>query len=180
MTTALREAETADRIEKMRIAREEGQYSQRMRTQTENIGVYGLEKQAEVGIKGADALGKMGENGAGNVNLGNNAGFNPMAMMTGIALGSVVGNNIAGTVNNALNGSANQGMSPPSIPTVKYFVAEEQKPIGPFEKRELIQMAINGKLTKDTLVWTQGMEKWIKVEDVAELKDACNFMPPKI
>ncbi len=47
-------------------------------TQTANIGAYQIEKQAEVGISGAQALGQMGANNAGGVNLGGNGmAFNP-------------------------------------------------------------------------------------------------------
>jgi len=180
ITTVLREAETADSIERMRIDREEGQYSQRMKTKSENIGAYGLEKQAEVGIKGAEALGKMGENGVGNVNLGDNAGFNPMAMMTGIALGGVVGNNLAGTMNHALHGSLNQGNNPPPIPTATYFVAENGKAIGPFDIETLTQMAMAGRVTKDTLVWTKGMNDWAKAGTVGELNDVFSAVPPSL
>ena len=54
--------------ENLRINREEGQYAVHKQTQTENMAAFQVEKQAEVGIAGAEALGHMGENGAGNVN----------------------------------------------------------------------------------------------------------------
>ena len=61
------------------------------------MNAFQVEKQAEVGIAGAEALGHMGENGAGNVNLGGALnGFNPAAMMASMAVGNVVGQSIAG------------------------------------------------------------------------------------
>lgn len=46
-----------------------------------------------------------GANGAGSVDLGNGgAGFNPAAMMEGMAVGGAVGQNIAGTMNNIMAG----------------------------------------------------------------------------
>ena len=62
--------EIEDYEENLRINREEGQYAVHKQTQTENMAAFQVEKQAEVGIAGAEALGHMGENGAGNVNLG--------------------------------------------------------------------------------------------------------------
>ena len=95
------QAETADYVERLRIQREEGQYAQHKQTQSANIGAFQVEKQAEVGIAGAEALGQMGANGAGGVDLGGGgAGFNPAAMMAGMAVGGAVGQNIAGTMNN--------------------------------------------------------------------------------
>ena len=105
---ALSNAQTYDEIEKMRIAREENQFAQHMKTKSENYNVYKFDKQAEVGVASAEALGKMCENGAENVNLGGSVGFNPMSMMTGITLGGVVANNIAGTMKKALNGEEEQ------------------------------------------------------------------------
>ena len=94
--------------ENLRINREEGQYAVHKQTQTENMAAFQVEKQAEVGIAGAEALGHMGENGAGNVNLGGSSnGFNPAAMMASMAVGNVVGQNIAGSMSGIMNSSQN-------------------------------------------------------------------------
>ena len=94
--------------ENLRINREEGQYAVHKQTQTDNMAAFQVEKQAEVGIAGAEALGHMGENGAGNVNLGgSSSGFNPAAMMASMAVGNVVGQNIAGSMNGIMNTSQN-------------------------------------------------------------------------
>lgn len=90
--------------ENLRIKREEGQYAVHKQTQTDNMAAFQVEKQAEVGIAGAEALGHMGENGAGNVNLGGaSSGFNPAAMMASMAVGNVVGQNIAGSMSGIMN-----------------------------------------------------------------------------
>lgn len=90
--------------ENLRIKREEGQYAVHKQTQTDNMAAFQVEKQAEVGIAGAEALGHIGENGAGNVNLGGaSSGFNPAAMMASMAVGNVVGQNIAGSMSTIMN-----------------------------------------------------------------------------
>ena len=104
--------------ESLRIQREEGQYAQHKATQTANIGAYQIENQAEVGTAGADALGKMGSNGAGDVNL-SGSGFNMAVMMAGMAVGGTVGQNLAGTINNAMSGNNSlpqSGVVPPPSP----------------------------------------------------------------
>ena len=99
------EAETQDYVERLRIQREEGQYAMHKQTQTANIGAFQVEKQADVGIAGAQALGQMGANGAGDVNLGGDGGgFNMAAMMASMAVGGAVGQNIAGAMNNMMGG----------------------------------------------------------------------------
>lgn len=54
IVTSKGEAETQDYIERLRIQREEGQYAQHKQTQSANLGTFQVEKQAEVGIAGAD------------------------------------------------------------------------------------------------------------------------------
>lgn len=76
--------------ESLRIQREEAQYAQHKQTQTSNMGAFQVEKQAEVGIAGAEALGKMGTNGAGNIKFsGEGEGVNMAAMMASMAVGEL-------------------------------------------------------------------------------------------
>ena len=60
------EANVLNFEEQLRIQREEGQYAQHMATRQTNLGAYQTEVQGQVGVAGAEALGKMGENGAGH------------------------------------------------------------------------------------------------------------------
>lgn len=168
--------------ETLRIQREEGQYAQHKQTQTANIGAFQVEKQAEVGVAGANALGQMGANGAGNVNLGGGGdGFNMAAMMASMAVGGAVGQNIAGAMNNMMGGINQQttmGAVPPPIPTVAYHVAVNGQATGPFDVSVLAQMATAGQFTADSLVWKSGMAQWEKAGTVDELKNLFLIMPP--
>ncbi len=158
--------------ESLRIQREEAQYAQRMQTRTTNFAAYQTEKQAEVGKAGAEALGKMGASGAGNVNLGTD-GFNMAAMMASMAVGGVVGQNIAGTMNSMMSGmnqTVQAGEVPPPIPQEAYYVAVSGQATGPFEMNQLKAMVENGQLLKETLVWKKGMAEWEKAICVEKLK----------
>lgn len=168
--------------ETLRIQREEGQYAQHKQTQAANIGAFQVEKQAEVGVAGANALGQMGANGADDVNLGGGDGFNMAAMMASMAVGGAVGQNIAGSMNNMMSG-INQPMqtsaTPPPIPTVAYNVAVNGQATGPFDLNILQQMAVAGQFTVNSLVWKAGMSSWVKAGTVEELKSIfANIMPP--
>lgn len=201
MTTATVEAQTAANIkdihdkqrieaenyaETLRMQREEAQYAQHKQTQSSNFAAFQTEKQAEVGVAGAEALGKMGANGASDINIGDggssNTGFNPTAMMAGMALGGAVGQNMAGMMNNMMSGMNQQttpGAVPPPVPVVAYNVAVNGQPTGPFDIATLTQMATSGQLTKSSLVWKAGMAEWVKAETVDELKEVLsNVMPP--
>lgn len=182
VTTARIKAETQDYMECLRIQREEGQYAQHKQTQTANLGAFQTEKQAEVGIAGAEALGQMGVHGAGDVSLsGSGVGFNPAAMMAGMVVGGAVGQNIAGTMNGIMGGinRPTQLLTiPPPIPTVSYHVAVNGQATGPFELSALMQMAALGQLTTESLVWKNGMTQWAKAGAINELKGLFNTIPP--
>ena len=177
--------EAENYAEILRIQREEGQYAQHMQTRSTNLGAYQVEKQAEVGVAGAEALGQMGANGAGSIDLGSNGGnvgFNPAAMMASMAVGGVVGQNIAGAMNNVMTGLNQpiQGtVAPPPIPTTLYNVAINGQAMGPYDINTLQQMIIAGQFTVESLVWKAGMTEWEKAGNIAELKVLfANVMPP--
>lgn len=168
--------------ETLRIQREEGQYAQHKQTQSANIGAFQVEKQAEVGVAGANALGQMGANGAGSVDLGGGTGFNPAAMMAGMAVGGAIGQNMAGTMNSmmaGMNQMPQAGTTPPPIPVVAYNVVINGQATGPFDLNTLQQMIIAGQLSSNSLVWKTGMSEWVRAESVDELKSLFNTaMPP--
>lgn len=168
----------------LRMQREEAQYAQHMQTSSANFRVFQTEKQAEVGVAAANALGQMGANGAGTIKMGDGGsmGFNPAAMMAGMAIGGAVGQNIAGALNGMLSGmeqSVQTGAIPPPIPTVAYSVAVNGQATGPFDINVLQQMALNGQIVASSMVWKAGMAEWVRADSVDELK--CLFgkvMPP--
>ncbi|MEH7130420.1 SPFH domain-containing protein [Neobacillus drentensis] len=155
--------------ETMRIQREEAQYAQRKQTQGTNFEAYQFEQHAAVAIAGANALGQMGANGATEMSGG--GGMNPAAMMTGMAMGGAISQNMAGMMNNMMGGVqwANPGTPPPVIATT-YHVAVNGQATGPFDIATLKQMATSGTLTRSSLVWKQGMAGWVVVETVQELQ----------
>lgn len=176
-TRAKMAADIENYRETLRIKREEGQYAAHKQTQSANLGAYRVEKQAEVGVAGAEALGKMGENGAGGIDLGGNAGFNPASMMAAMSLGGAIGQNISATVNNALNSENQYNQVVPPIPVLKYHVAKEGKDIGAYTIDEIRKMIERGDISRDTLVWKNGIPKWIKACEAEEIKE---MLPPEI
>lgn len=182
VTTARIKAETKDYTERLRIQREEGQYAMHKQTQSANIGAFQVEKQAEVGVAGANALGQMGANGAGSVDLGGSgAGFNPAAMMAGMAVGGAVGQNMAGIMNNAMYGinqPVQSSVTPPPVPTVSYHIAVNGQATGPYDINTLKQMSSTGQFSSESLVWKPGMSEWVKAETIDELKPMFAVMPP--
>lgn len=168
--------------ETLRIQREERQYAQHKQTQSMNIEAFQIEKQAEVGVAGANALGQMGTNGAGNINLSGSegSGFNMAAMMASMAVGGVVGQNIAGSLNNMMSGinQAVQRETTPPITVTAYYVVMKGQRVGPYTLDTLKQMLANAQITVDTLMWKQGMTEWEKAQNIDELKSLFMDIPP--
>jgi hypothetical protein len=154
-----------------------------MQTRTENISAYQMEKQAEVAIAGADALGQINKNGVGEIS--NSGSMNPTAMMTSMAMSGAIGQNMAGMMNNMMQGVYSQippvhqpAMTPPPMPTVAYYVASNGQPTGPFVMNDLSQMVSDGTLTGTSLVWKQGMATWAVANLQPDLVPLFNATPP--
>lgn len=167
--------------ETLRIQREETQYAQRKKSQTEFFPAYQLEQQAAVGIAGAEALGNMGASAAmGGGDGSGGGGMNPGAMMAGLAMGGAIGQNMAGMMNGMMSGmnQPTDGQTPPPVPTVAYYVAVNNQPTGAFDLATLSQMKTAGSFSGDSLVWKEGMGNWVKASEVQELQSVLNPTPP--
>ena len=181
---------TLNMEETLRIQREEAQRAQEYQTKSANFGVFQTEKQAEVGIAGANALGQMGANGA--MNMGGGGSMNPAAMMTGMAMGGAIGSNMAGMMNNMMGGmNPNMGMNqmngmnanmmpppPPPSNEVKFNIAVNGQTLGPYGMNELSAMAAQGQINSATKVWRAGMPGWADAGTVAELQSIFAQVPP--
>ncbi len=183
VTAAKVNAETTDYVERLRLQREEAQYSIRKQTQSANLGAFQVEKQAEVGIAGAEALGKIGISGTSGANSSSTSeSLNMGAVMASMAVGSAIGQNIAGAMNNVM-GNAHRvpqsAVTPPPIPTTAYYIAINGQANGPYDMATLAQMSANGQLSSDNLVWKSGMSNWEKAGSIGDLKSLFeNAMPP--
>lgn len=147
--------------EVLRAQREEDQYARRIRTQSEHFATHQLNQQAAVGIAGAEALGRDGASG------GMGGGINPAAMMAGMAVGGVIGRNMAGMVDGMMAGAV-----PPPVPSaaIEYHVAANGQPAGPYNVATLRQMAADGTISAESLVWKPGMQGWAPAGEIPELQ----------
>ena len=75
---------------------------------------------------------------------------------------------------------AQQPQAAPPPPPVEHVwhIAESGQTKGPFSKARLGRMAAEGEVTRETLVWTQGQDGWMRAEDVDELAQLFTVMPP--
>lgn len=66
---------------------------------------------------------------------------------------------------------------PPPVEHV-WHIAKGGEVSGPFSKANMGQKVSNGELTRDSMVWTQGQDGWMRAEDVQELAQLFTVMPP--
>lgn len=131
-----------------------------------NFAVHQLNQQTDVLKAAAESLGEMG-----NVNLGGGGGLNPVGLMTGMAIGGVMGNQMGGMMNNI-------NKTPPPPPISTYHVALNGQQLGQFTLEQLKQSAQNGQFTKQHHVWKEGMAGWDLASNVSELASIFTVVPP--
>ena len=153
----------ANMEETLRIQREEMQRAQRLQTETNFMGAFGMEQQAEILKTGAQSLGQMGNMGGGG------GGTNPAGMMTGMMVGGSLGQQMAGMMQNMGQHMQNAMNTPPPVPNVQYYISFNGAQAGPFTIPKLTEMVQSGQMTAQTYVWKQGMPNWELAGNVQEL-----------
>ena len=61
-----------------------------------------------------------------------------------------------------------------------FFVYMNGQQAGPFPQDGLQRLVDGGQLTRDTLVWKQGMANWTDAGDVPDLASLFQQMPPPL
>ena len=71
-------------------------------------------------------------------------------------------------------------VAPPPPPPAEHVwhIAAAGEVSGPFSKAAMGRKAADGSLTRDSMVWTQGQDGWMRAEDVAELAQLFTVLPP--
>jgi hypothetical protein len=69
---------------------------------------------------------------------------------------------------------------PPPPPPVErvWHLAENGQTRGPFSRAAMGRMVSDGTLTRDTHVWTEGQDGWMRAGEVAELARLFTVLPP--
>ncbi len=71
-----------------------------------------------------------------------------------------------------------QQVAPPPPPVTQYYVSVNGAQQGPFNTAALQNMVAQGQLTKDTVVWKQGMAAWTPAGQVPEISGLFGAVPP--
>jgi membrane protease subunit (stomatin/prohibitin family) len=147
-----------------------------------SMGVVGdLNKYTQ--FQAAESLKAAAENPSGTAGAGMGMGMGfAMAQQMGQAMmGGSAAPSTAGAGSRPAGGG---GGGPPPLPgasgAVAFFVAINNQQAGPFDLATVAGYAKAGQLTRDTLVWREGMAAWAKAGEVAELAGAFASVPPPL
>jgi len=66
---------------------------------------------------------------------------------------------------NSMN-TSNASTPPPLPSSQKYFIAVEEKSEGPYDLSTIEKYIQDAIITRDTLMWTEGMKDWDEARDV--------------
>lgn len=130
-----------------------------------NLGAYTQFQAANSMEKAAENGGAGGMMGAG---MGAGMGFGIMNQM---------GNAFQ---QNQVNPQTGSNMPPPPPPITQYFVAVNGQQTGPFNFGQLQSMVGSNQLTRQSMVWKNGMASWSTAESQSELSSLFSSMPPPL
>jgi membrane protease subunit (stomatin/prohibitin family) len=149
-----------------------------------------LDKRTSMGVIGdlnrytqyqtAEAMGKAAENPGGMAagGMGMGMGFAMANQMAG-AFGQQAGQQ-GGYQAGQASAAPAAGGPPPIPPSVTYYLAINGQQSGPFDMNGLRGEMAAGRLTPDTLVWTQGMANWTPAKQVSGLAGLFPPAPPPL
>jgi len=99
-------------------------------------------------------------------------------------MGNQMATQMAGTASASTSAGVAGGAAappPPPLPADKTFhVDVGGKAQGPFGNEQLKEMVADGRLRRETLVWSQGMDDWRPAGQVSELAAHLAAVPPPL
>jgi len=138
-----------------------------------------LDKKSSMGIIGnldnflkfqsANALEAAAKNPGGGASAG-----------VGMGMGFAMANQLGKMAANPQEQPDSASTPPPLEEECKYFVGKNGKQAGPYDKNTIVGYIKNGSITKETLMWKQGMAGWSAAELFNEFEKVLEAAPPPL
>jgi membrane protease subunit (stomatin/prohibitin family) len=109
-----------------------------------------------------------------------NPGGSAAADGMGMGMGFAMAQQMANALGQNQQQAPQHGAPPPLPGQAQFFAAIDGKQAGPFGLDALKGHAAGGQLTRETLVWKQGMPAWTPAGQVPELEPVFGAMPPPL
>lgn len=121
-------------------------------------------------LKAAKAMEIAAENPSGTAGMG-----------IGLGAGMAMANQMTQSMSNQIQANQNVQATPPPIPAANtFYVAIDGRQQGPIGKVELANLVATQQLTRETLVWKQGLANWVPANEMVELQDLFAATPPPL
>lgn len=146
-----------------------------------------LDKRTSMGVLGdldqytkfqtAEAIGDIANNpGPGGMAAGG------LGAGLGFAMANQLGQSMTpGQAPPAQNAPAQSGAAPPPLPSgPQFYAAIDGQQAGPFDAATLKQQIASGSVTRETLVWSEGMSDWTAASEVAAVAKLFGATPPPL
>jgi membrane protease subunit (stomatin/prohibitin family) len=141
-----------------------------------------LDKRSSMGVIGnidsflkfqsANAVEAAAKNPGGDASAG-------IGMGMGYAMANQLGKMTATTAE-----PQQQPLQPPPLPleesSCRYYVGKNGKKAGPFEKAAIVKYIENGAITRETLMWKEGLAGWEPMERFEEFRSVLRTTPPPL
>ncbi|MDD4150142.1 MAG: SPFH domain-containing protein [Bacteroidales bacterium] len=143
-----------------------------------------LDKRSSMGIIGN--MGQYTQFQAANAmeaaatNPGGGGASEGMGMGMGLAMANTMMTNMNQSNQPQQQQPQGGGAPPPMPPALTFFAVVNGQQAGPYDINTLKQMAANGSLVKDTLVWRDGMANWTAAGQVSEMTQVFGATPPPL
>ena len=139
-----------------------------------------LDKRSSMGIIGDMGKFMQYQSAQAMTDAANNPNGGGAAAGMGMGMGFGMAQQMMNSMQQPQQPAAGAATPPPLPNTVAFHVAVNGQQAGPYDLNTLAQMAAQGQLTRDTLVWRQGMAAWTAAGSVPELGNIFAATPPPI
>jgi len=105
-------------------------------------------------------------------------------------MSAAVANQVLRTMNQTMaetfNGTPRPGLQypgqlgTPGQTSQLYYAVFEGRQAGPFLETEIVRLINDGRITKETYIWHQGMREWRAAQDVPEILRVIALAPPPL
>ena len=135
-----------------------------------------MDKRTSMGVIGNLGAFTQYQTAMGIEDAAKNPGGNAGAGI-GMGMGFAMANQMGQNMNQNQNVNQQQGVPPP---LAQFYVAVNGQQTGPFGEQQLTQMIQSNQLTKDTLIWKNGMAAWTAAGQVPEVAKLFAPVPPPL
>ena len=71
-------------------------------------------------------------------------------------------------------------MPPVALPAYQYFVAHNGQSLGPYGAQQLQQFLAGGNITRDSMLWREGLAGWMPAQQMTELAQLFTTQAPPL